>query len=240
LNLRSRAILAEEKEERRHAILDAAEQLLLEHAQRVASVDEVAAKAGLAKGTVYLYFASKEQILLALHERSSDRFFTALQLRLAQKKTVSFDDMFAIVRAYMVDVPGFLPLAAMCFGLMEKSVPVELAAEHKLRIAKRLQLVASGLQQHYPQLTHEQGVALLLHSYALIVGLWQMLHPSPVQEALAHYPEQYIFRRDYADELFNGMRALWAGTLNPPPPANPPRRKKSLAKVSASSSRNQT
>ena len=70
--IRQRAILAEDKQERQHAILDAAERLLRRSPERIANVAEVADEAGLAKGTVYLYFPSKEELLLALHERNVD------------------------------------------------------------------------------------------------------------------------------------------------------------------------
>ncbi|HET7403967.1 MAG TPA: helix-turn-helix domain-containing protein, partial [Usitatibacter sp.] len=73
-----RAIALEDKEERGNAILDAAEALYLEHPDRIASVAEVAHAAGLAKGTVYLYFPSKEEMLLALHERHVRAFFAHL------------------------------------------------------------------------------------------------------------------------------------------------------------------
>ena len=76
--IRQRAIQAEDKEERHQALLDAAERLLLRSPDRMPSVAEVADEAGLAKGTVYLYFPSKEELLLALHERNVQGFFRAL------------------------------------------------------------------------------------------------------------------------------------------------------------------
>ena len=51
---------------------------MLRSPDRMASVAEVADEAGLAKGTVYLYFPSKEELLLAVHERKIDGFFGAL------------------------------------------------------------------------------------------------------------------------------------------------------------------
>ncbi len=76
--IRQRAVQAEDKQERHDAILDAAERLLLRSPERVANVAEVAEEALLAKGTVYLYFPSKEELLLALHERNVDGFFRAV------------------------------------------------------------------------------------------------------------------------------------------------------------------
>ena len=64
--IRQRAIQVEDKQERYQAILDAAERVLMRSPDQSANVAEVAEAAGLAKGTVYLYFQSKEELLLAL------------------------------------------------------------------------------------------------------------------------------------------------------------------------------
>ena len=84
--IRQRAIQAEDKQERHHAILDAAARLLARSPDRIANMADVADEAGLAKGTVYLYFPSKEELLLAVHERNIDGFFRALIARLAARR----------------------------------------------------------------------------------------------------------------------------------------------------------
>jgi len=49
--IRQRAIQAEDKQERHHAILDAAARLLARSPDRIANMADVADEAGLAKGT---------------------------------------------------------------------------------------------------------------------------------------------------------------------------------------------
>lgn len=62
----------EDKQARQASILTAALQVFLEKGFAAARLDDVAARAGVAKGTVYLYFASKEALLEALvHEAVS-------------------------------------------------------------------------------------------------------------------------------------------------------------------------
>jgi AcrR family transcriptional regulator len=51
---------------RRQAILDAALMVFAEHGFEAARLDEVAARAGVAKGTLYLYFKDKEALFEAL------------------------------------------------------------------------------------------------------------------------------------------------------------------------------
>ena len=51
---------------RRQAILDAALTVFAERGYEAARLDDVAAKAGVAKGTLYLYFKDKEALFEAL------------------------------------------------------------------------------------------------------------------------------------------------------------------------------
>src|SRR4029453_12462825 len=106
---------------------DAAERLLVRSPERVANVAEVADEAGLAKGTVYLYFPSKEELLLAVHERNIDGFFRAVITLLESDVTVGIDDVLDLTHQHMVQPALFLPLAARCFGLMAHSVPIDAA-----------------------------------------------------------------------------------------------------------------
>ena len=57
---------------RRKAILDAAASLLVANGLAGTSVDAVAQRAGIAKGTVYLYFESRSDLLAALRSRYAE------------------------------------------------------------------------------------------------------------------------------------------------------------------------
>src|SRR5829696_8205195 len=117
--VKQRAMAVEDKEERRNAILDAAERLFLQHPDRMANVSEVASDAGVAKGTVYLYFPSKEEMLLALHERHVAAFFRELTALLDTSEAHDFASVFAVTRKHIILGPSYLPLTSICFGLMD-------------------------------------------------------------------------------------------------------------------------
>src|SRR5919199_4627515 len=57
---------AEDRETREQAILDAALDVFAEKGFAASRLDDVAARAGVAKGTIYLYFASKEALFEGL------------------------------------------------------------------------------------------------------------------------------------------------------------------------------
>ena len=56
-------------EVRREDLLRAGESVFVAKGVAAASIDEIAAAAGVAKGTFYLYFASKDELVAALSER---------------------------------------------------------------------------------------------------------------------------------------------------------------------------
>ena len=49
----------------REAILDATDRLLARHGYKKMTIDDLAAEVGIGKGSVYLHFASKEEIAAA-------------------------------------------------------------------------------------------------------------------------------------------------------------------------------
>lgn len=214
--VKQRAIALEDKEERRHALLDAAEALFLEHPDRMASVAEVAEAAGLAKGTVYLYFPSKEEMLLALHERQMEDFFAEL-MKVLDGRRAGFDDIWAATLGNLVRRPGYLSLTSRCFGLMDRDIPTEAAVAFKVRAGQALAQAGAGLERHFPALGAGDGVTLLQHSYGLVFGLWQLLHPIERFGTAMERAELAMFRRDYERELEQALRALWAGTMGEAP-----------------------
>jgi AcrR family transcriptional regulator len=215
--IKQRAIADGDKEERRHDLLDAAEALFLAHPDRMASVAEVARSAGLAKGTIYLYFPSKEEMLLSLHERHVARFFAALMRVLDGPGAVGFDEVWDVTRAQLVRAPGYLALSSRCFGLMDRDIPTEAAVAFKMRVGQALATAGTGLERHFPGLAEGEGATLLQHSYGLIVGLWQLMHPIERLGTAMERAELAMFRRDYERELEQALRALWSGTMGGEP-----------------------
>ena len=63
----------------RDRILDAAERLLGRFGYRKMTVDDIAAEAGIGKGTVYLSFPSKEEVVLSTVDRIVERVCTAME-----------------------------------------------------------------------------------------------------------------------------------------------------------------
>jgi AcrR family transcriptional regulator len=132
VKLREMAAIAP-KEEVKDAILDATDRLLARFGYRKMTVEDIAAEAGIGKGTVYLHFSSKEEVVLSHIDRIVDRLkerlrvigrsdeSAAARLRLMlvtrvlfrfdsiQHYTQSLNDLLAVLR------PGLLSRRAQYF-----------------------------------------------------------------------------------------------------------------------------
>lgn len=207
MNSPVRATQAEDKEARKAGLLDAAQSLLLEHPARLPSVDEVAARAGVSKGTVYLYFAAKEDLLLGAHERNKDAFFRALIARVEDPAPMTIDTMLALTRSHIIDVPAFLPLAAIALGMLDKAMTPAAVDQFQARMAEQIGRAGAGLERHFG-LPVGEGVRLLGHSYGLIVGLWQLAAVEAPVHAVCP-----LTREIYPAEVERALRDLWAGRI---------------------------
>jgi AcrR family transcriptional regulator len=63
----------------RTRVLDAADHLLARYGYRKMTVEDIAAEAGIGKGSVYLAFASKEEVALSCIDRMVDRLLDELR-----------------------------------------------------------------------------------------------------------------------------------------------------------------
>ncbi len=76
-----------EKEQRRNLILDAAESVFFARGMRQATMDDVAEEAELSKGTLYLYFQSKEELYLGITCRALELLKEMFQEAIARHTT---------------------------------------------------------------------------------------------------------------------------------------------------------
>src|SRR5947209_10098101 len=82
-----RSLKEKQRQEREALILQAAEEILAEKGYHETSMDEIAARVGVAKGTVYLHFPSKEELVIAIFERSLQQVLQGLEEAFMQDGT---------------------------------------------------------------------------------------------------------------------------------------------------------
>ena len=93
--------------DKRERILDAAETIFAKHGFFAAKVSDVAKEAGVADGTIYLYFKSKDDLLISLFEQRMTQVNEALRAAIAGVPPK--DQLRAFIKAYLQlvhDEPG--------------------------------------------------------------------------------------------------------------------------------------
>lgn len=210
-----RAIHPEDKLRKRESILDAAQHLWATQTDRLSSMDALAQASGVAKGTLYLYFRSKEEVLLALHERDIEEFFGLMIERAHQAEPMQIEDLVNLVIGAVRHSPTFLPLSSVCMGLMERHIPLETAMTFKEQIYERMNHALSALQNHFPTLTHLN----MMQAYALMLGLWQLLQQSTFHQQLELSSSccgQVINEDNFLQVLHDSLMMLFKGLLVQP------------------------
>ncbi len=89
-----------EKEQRKQAIIDAAEKVFFSKGFENATVDDIANEAEFSKGTLYLYFKSKEEIYLAIILRGMKLMGEIFEARL-KKSLTGLETVRELGRGYM-------------------------------------------------------------------------------------------------------------------------------------------
>lgn len=205
-----RAITPEAKSARRAAITGAAAALLRENGRADFSMETLAARAGLAKGTVYLYFRTREEVLLAVHEQLVHELFDAFAAALALPDA-SPAKVLAAGLQHFRQHPETYVLAGNCRHLLENACSTDAAVAFKRGLGPRIADIGARIDVLIPGLQAGEGAALLINSYALIVGLWQQADtPAHLREAMAE-PALGMFRIDFERQLAGALGDLWEG-----------------------------
>jgi AcrR family transcriptional regulator len=73
-------------EERREDLMNAAQRLFLKHGVGPTTIEQITTGAAVAKGTFYLYFSSKEDVLAALRGRFAQELLTRIKSAVEQNR----------------------------------------------------------------------------------------------------------------------------------------------------------
>jgi AcrR family transcriptional regulator len=201
-----------EKEDRKDRILAAARDVFFDVGIRRATVDMIAAKAEIAKGTVYLYFPTKETILANLLLEGLDTLNDYL--------SGAFDDSAALngverlerlaaayYRFYVQEPDYFRLMMAFDRGQFQESVNADLYELILLRSLRGLRWVVEAMQQAIDEGEFRPGEAR-----ALAGMLWASLNgvlvvtSHPLRRELVEQEVEKLYA-GVLDTMLRGMRA---------------------------------
>ena len=169
-----------EKLEREGSILTATEILLRQSDYDSMTMQAVATAAGLAKGTLYLYFTSRESLVLAVYGRLFDRWIDRFALH--QPEFSSFDGFCRDFAGYYADDPLFLQLAGFANALLEPQLDREAYIKSKRGMARRVKRLAGLVCQEF-SIAPAAAQKLIWGFLTIAGGTAQMTVCPPVNKA---------------------------------------------------------
>ncbi len=218
--IKQRAISSEEKLERRRAILVAALELLAEADYQEISISSIANKAGVAKGTIFLYFRTKEELFLQLQIGEYKSWFNDINSRihvlLQQEKKGSIDEFVKIVVSSAVDHPMLVRLTPILHVTLERNIDYKTALEFKRFLLNEIQTTGALIELCLPFLHQNDGARFLLDLQILLIGLIQTSHPAPLVEQVIQEKGMEILQVNFEGKLqetltllLNGRKAIY-------------------------------
>lgn len=209
--LRQRARNPEDKLARRDAILSVAAQVLSRTAFGDVTMADLAQQCGVAKGTLYLYFATKEELFLATLEDELARWFDELGQTLLAAGRVAPDRFAELVVEGLGRHDRLADLLPLLHTVLEHNIAPQTALRFKRMLAAKIAVGATLVEQVMPELRRGSGGDLLLRIHALVVGLRQMADPPAPLRALLDRDELAVLRVEFVPQLRGAVAALAHG-----------------------------
>jgi AcrR family transcriptional regulator len=207
-----RARSDEAKQERRDAILaDALAMYEANPSFAAFTMSALAERAGLAKGTLYLYFRTKEEVFLAIVDRLFGAWFDEIDTALGEGGAWTADRAADALMQVTRRHTTLARLLSIMGSIVEHNVPFETAAAFKRGVYKRAADTGERLEARLAFLAAGQGARLLVWLHALVIGFWQLHEPSPTIQRILADPEMAMGRVDFEQDLGLLLRTLLRG-----------------------------
>ncbi|MEM8857516.1 MAG: TetR family transcriptional regulator [Chloroflexota bacterium] len=206
-----------QKENRRDAIMEAALDLLDTENFHDISMNMVAKAAGLAKGTLYLYFKTKEELFLAIHSEMFETFFDELNSELDKLEGGSTQQLAEFTGKFIASRPMLMRLMTLSHTVLEKNTKEEAIVAFKSKTLANVAKTGAKLETLLPFIQPGQGPFVVMSINALILGAHQLTYPAPnVAEITKKYPELSPFKLETEPFLIHLIQSYLYGLESTP------------------------
>jgi AcrR family transcriptional regulator len=209
-----RAYRPEEKAVRRQDILDAALDLLQQTSYPELRMTDLAQRLGLGKGTLYLYFPTKEALFLAVLQAEMGTWFDRAALRLdSLAPDRDPGEVAAVLVRELLDRPLLPGLQALLHGVLERNIPPAEAHAFAGFLQDGLVRVGRRLERALPGLEPGQGPSYLIRFHGLVIASHLLAARPPVVQGILQDPDMALFDIRFEDHLRGVATDLLLGML---------------------------
>lgn len=206
-----RAVTDAQKEARRADILRVARHRFAVTPYDSLSMADTADEAGLAKGTLYLYFRTKEEMFLSIYIDQLGAWFDELDKGLQPGGDTSVAGFLKLLGDSLVSRPELLRLIAILHTRLESNVDAATARRFRLWFDERRRATGALLEKRALFLKPGQGAELLQQIHVLVIGFQHLAEPAGgMREALAA-PDMAAHRVPLRESLLRTINTLLTG-----------------------------
>lgn len=169
--LKKRVVRSSDKDLKKLQILEVAARLFETNSFTEISMSSVAQKASLAKGTLYLYFETKEELALGVLAAQYQDWFLNLKKYLASIKRLDpkkFSKWFA---SSLKSRNLFLSLMPLGPSLLESNVSLDYLVQYKTNLHLLLKEAGEMMSTKMKMISPEQASRLLILFHVQVLGL---------------------------------------------------------------------
>jgi AcrR family transcriptional regulator len=208
---KQRARSDQDKVARREQLLAVAAELWAEKNFASITMFEVATRAQLAKGTTYLYFQTKEELLLALLERELQAWFLELGTKLSTKKSFTPKEFAQLMTKSLAQRQALMRLICIQSSILEHNIGLERALEFKHFLLAQALSAAELIESRLEFLKRGEGIVLLQRINAFIIGFYDLSNPSQIIQTVLEKPTMKPFRLDFSKQFQTTLETLLIG-----------------------------
>ena len=199
---RKRANTEHERAARRQRILDATAALLATWSLDDVNVDRIAALAGIAKGTVYFYFRTKEEFLLEVFDRYHALWHNTLEAKLREDQVpLGPDEAARLTVSTLLDNPLLVRLYGQIGAIINGSVSPQAEHSFRLRQTTRIATTALALESRLPGVTSARAARWLFRVEAFTTGIVPLTQPKLAAAGALASPGLAALHFDLESEL---------------------------------------
>lgn len=205
--IKRRAISDEQKQVRRQAMIDEAWRLFQNQRYETINMIDVAQRVGLAKGTMYLYFKTKEHLFLEVLEQQFVAWFDEVDARLAQPEV----DLERLIVDSLAERPALARLFAIAHTILEHNIDYDTTRRYKQVLMERVLHTGKLLEARFHFL--DDGAAFLMRAYTLVIGIENVARPAAIVADVLEQETELaaLFKVDFINELTYMIRILIKG-----------------------------
>lgn len=206
--LQTRAVKDQDKMHKKAELLRIASRLLSHCEIDRFSMADFAKKARVAKGTLYLYFQTKEELALRVHMEDFSDWFHELDAFLLASGPLRSAELVHWLVDSVRRRQRFLQMVPLVPTVLERHVSKELIREYKHFLNQAISRSAALLAEKQGHGDPARSTRLLLQFHALIVGFWSQGFPAPLVQEVLDQDQLLIFKTDYFAAIHDSLLCL--------------------------------